>query len=81
MAKKATVLLRTAVYNARSGDTATALSLVREAGDWAMERYQANLVAQAAKLWDALGGDPAVSATWRDRCRERRAIRAAWRRW
>jgi hypothetical protein len=81
MAKKATALLRLAVYHARAGDTASALALIGEAGDWAIKKGQPNLASWAARLWDELGGHPGTSRAWRERCCEIRARHAAWRRW
>jgi hypothetical protein len=78
MAKKATQLLREAVFVARR-DPAAALGLVGQAGDWAASRRQVNLIRQAAQLWDALGGAPAIAERWRQLASDIQAERAAWR--
>jgi len=76
MARKATQLLREAAWRARTDPTA-ALGLVAEAGDWAVAQRQVNLIGQAARLWEALGGDLRVSGRWRDAAWMIRAERRA----
>lgn len=82
MALKATRLLRDAVLAYRTGRPELARALIREAGDWAIRQRQPLLASQAASLWDAYGGDPAVSERWRaDAALIREERRALYRRW
>lgn len=77
MAKKATQMLREAVALARLRRTDLALARVHEAGEWAVRQGQVNLISQAASLWDALGGAPAVSERWREEASLIRSVRRA----
>ncbi len=50
MAKKATRLLRDAVFEFRKNDVGKALELARDAEDWALRNYQPRLKGQASRL-------------------------------